>query len=468
MTFSRLLDDLKSDLKFAWRLLVRNPAFAMVAVLSLALGVGGTTAIFTLMDAIVLRTLPVPHPSELYLAEQGDSGSSPSQRFSHPLFLKVRDELRGRAEVCASSSVASMLTGTSEQDLPEIGRVQLVSGECFAVLRQRPQLGRLLTPGDSVMLDGHPVAVVSDGFWTRRLARDPDIVSKPLTINGVAFTIVGVTQPGFFGATIDSRVDVWIPAMMQHLVRYASNVSVTNGDTDRPWIPQPHVSWLTLLLRVPFTEASGGIADRITMLRRQELLGDQSARTDPDAQRRAQAVKVTLAPGDRGFSRLRNQMRAPLVVLLVMASLLLLIACANIASLLLARSATRQRELAVRVSIGAGRSRVVRQLLVESLLLAFVGGGLGLLVARWSTDGLMSLFSSSNSAPAYDASMSGRVLLFALGISVATGLLFGLLPAIRAARVSPVETLNASSSRSPSCCSAWPASSRARCRSSGR
>lgn len=438
----KLIDDLLSDLRFALRLLVRNPGFAAAAVCSLALGIGGATAIFTLIDAIVLKSLPVARSEELFIAEFRGPDGNAHTRVSWQTFEHARTELQGQAEVCATTNTQRMLLTTEgvERGPEEMGRVQLISGECFATLRQVPQLGRLLTPADNRTIDAHPVAVISDGYWTRQFARAPDVVGQTVSVNGQPLAIVGVTAPGFFGTSIDATPDLWIPVAMQHAVRYQGNVSNEDGDLRRPWLNQPTVSWLTMFLRVPDSRAVEAVTQRVQAVIQRNFSERESYRSDEEARRRYQAVRTSLAPGNKGLSRLRRQMEAPLVVLLVMVSLLLLIACANIAGLLLARAAARQRELAVRVSIGAASGRLIRQLLAESLLIALIGGALGLLVSRWATDALVAQLG----ATAVDAGLHGRVLGFTFVLSLVTALLFGVLPAWRSSRVSPLEALNVS------------------------
>ena len=441
-----LLTDLLTDLKLGVRLLTRNPGFALVAALSLALGIGGTTAIFTLIDAVVLRALPVAQPGQLHVVEFREATRNPAARISYPLYNEVRSNLRGRAELCGVSGATRMLVADpSSSARGTMARVQLMTGECFGTLGVRPALGRLLSPADDQKLDGHPVAVISDGFWSRQFGRTPDVVGRNATVNGVPMTIVGVASPEFFGLSIDQRIDVWAPAMMQFSLKYDGNVSSDNGQDDSAWVPQREISWLMLFLRIPDAGRTGEVAARVNALVQQDFAGRQSYQSNADARRHFQAVRAALEPADRGVSRLRRTLQAPLTVLLVMVSLLLLIACANIAGLLMAKSAARRRELAVRVSIGASAGRLVRQLLAESVLLAVVGGAGGLLVARWATDALLALFMPADTNTAVDAVMDARVLGFALVVSMATAVLFGLLPALRASRVSPAETLSATS-----------------------
>jgi predicted permease len=440
----RFLSDLLVDLRFGIRLLARNPAFSIVTALSLALGIGGTTAIFSLIDAIVLRALPIVDPGQLYIAEFRAPTGSPSSRLSWLFYDEVRAALAGRAEVCGTSSANRMLVADVNRSgtIGELPRVQLITGECFSTFRQQAQIGRLLTPADNRTRDSHPVAVISDGFWARLFGRSRDVIGRTFSVNGTLVSVVGVASPQFFGTSIDQKTDIWVPAMMQHSVRYRGNVSIEDGDRQQPWIPQPEISWLTLFLRIQTPEQIAEVTSRLDAVAQRQFARRQSFKTDDEARRRYQAVRAVLEPGDKGLSNLRQRTQSPLTALLVMVSLLLLIACANIAGLLVARAASRQRELAVRVSIGANRGRLVRQLVAESLLLAIVGGALGLLVARWGADGLLALLTVGGSDSAVAVPMDGRVLGFALATSLLTGLLFGLLPAWRASGVSPAQTLS--------------------------
>lgn len=433
-----------NDIRFALRLLRRAPGFAAVAVLSLALGIGATTAIFTVLDAVVLKGLPVPDPTELYVAEVRQ-GSDRSPRFSYPLVESARAAVAGHAEIAAFSSVARMLLTDGPQSVPspaEMGRVQLVSGEFFTVMRQSAQVGRLFTPGDNRAVNAHPVAVLSDAYWERRFARDRAVLSRPLYVNGVAFTILGVAPRGFIGIVADSPPDVWAPIMMQAAVRYSGNASSEDGADDQPWPPQREISWLSIVARISSAPAVARTAQQLHALVQQDFSNRPSYRSDPEARRRYQAARLVLEPASRGVSRARERLSSPLVALFVMVTLLLLIACANLASLLLARAAARRRELAVRVSMGAGRWRIVRQMLAESLLVAGAGGAFGLLFASWGADLLLLFFAGSQGPPTLPMGLDWRVLTFAMTTSLVTGLLFGLLPALRASRVDPADALN--------------------------
>jgi predicted permease len=442
--FSRIIVDLFRDLRYGARLLRRSPAFTTVATLSLALGIGGAAAVFTLINAVVIRTLPVPEPSQLFVATK-QLGAEPSTRYSWPAFERARDEVKGRAEVAAATNASGMQIRVGGSRTPaERGDVALVSGEYFEVLRQQPQAGRLLTPADNRTVGGHPVVVISDGFWRRRLGGAPNVVGRELVINGSSFSIVGITAKGFFGTTVSlTSPDAWIPLMMQPVVRYASNVSSRDdGDTDKPFPPQRSVEWLTLFVRVPQAGDPAAIAAAFSVLHHRDAQQSESYREDEEFRKRLRTEHVILDPAARGVSNLRRQTAPPLFVLLAMVGVLLAIACGNVASLLLARSTSRQKEIAVRLSMGAGRTRLVRQLLAESLVLAAMGGGVGLVAASWGGDLLLKLLTGGSTAPVdLNTGFDWRVIGFALLVSMLTGVLFGIAPAVRGTRVALVETL---------------------------
>ena len=242
------------DIRYGARLLARNPGFALIAVLSLGLGIGGATAVFSLINAVVLRTLPVPDPQQLYLAQVSRPQLQSSEIFSGPTFDQLRDTMAARGvELCAATSVAGMQLLPDGDNAPARGNVQLVSGEFFTVLRQQPQIGRLFSAADNRAVGGNPVVVISDGYWRRRLNAAPDAVGRRLTINGTSFTIVGVSRPQFFGTTVALRnPDAWIPYTMQSVVRYNSNVSTSDdADPRKPFTPQARIEWLNVFARVP-------------------------------------------------------------------------------------------------------------------------------------------------------------------------------------------------------------------------
>jgi predicted permease len=425
------------DIRFGLRLLRRSPIFTFVAVSSLALGIGGSAAVFSVLNAVVLRSLPIPEPDRFFSVTR-QHPQEPSQRFSWPSVQGIRDHLTGQAEVAAASSIATMqlhIDGVGAGTAGERGSVQLVSGEYFDILRQRPLFGRLLTSADNHTLDAHPVAVISSGYWRRQFGGAPDAVGRTLTINGTPFTIVGITRPEFFGTNVVMRhADAWVPLMMQSSVRYATGAS-SHGTADqrRPWPSQPLVEWLTLFVRVPKDTAPSTIAAAITVRHHADaasIRGD-----DPSYGDRMNSERATLDAAGRGLSGLRASASTTLYVLLAMMTILLVISSGNVAGLLVARAAAREREIAVRLSLGAGRFRLARQLIVESLLLSLGGGALGLVIATWARHLIVALFAGSASAiVTLDTGLDWRVIGFALAVTLIAGVACGLLPAIRATR----------------------------------
>jgi predicted permease len=427
------LDAIRQDVRYASRTLCKNPGFTCVAVMTLTLGIGTNTAIFSLLDAVLLKSLPLAQPDELFVVRKSGPRPEP-QRFSHPAFVRFQEVVPDRQRLAAMSRVARLSTVVDGGE-SEAASGQLVSGEYFSTLGIHAELGRMLTREDDLTVGGHPVAVLAHGFWQRRFAGSGSILGKPIRLNGGSFTVVGVGPPGFSGVWVDRPIDVWLPLMMQHVVRYAQNYSTTDGQPNQPWVPQEGVAWLDIVGRVSqqdrprlasalntsFYQAISRVAPQILDLERRRLFLEQ---------------RLVLDPFGRGFSTLREQFVAPLVLLMGMVAVVLLIACANVASLQLVRGAARRREIAVRLSIGASRSRVIQQLLVESLLLSGAGGAAGLVVSYWTNAFLvrMALGANSVSVPPSFA-LDVRVFEFAAVLSMITGVVFGLVPAFRTTQI---------------------------------
>ena len=436
------------DLRYAVRVLLRSPLFTSVAVLSLALGIGGGVSVFTVLNAIVLRELPVPNPQQLYAADR-HRANDVSNRYSWPLVEQLRQEISGRAEAFAATNPTSMqvrLPRRTDAAAAERSMVQLVSGEFFQVLRQRARAGRLIEPRDNTAPGANPVMVISDAYWQRRFDRDPRIVGGELIVGGATLTVIGVAEPGFFGPVVALRnPDVWIPITMQSDIRYAFNASMDDeADGTKPWMLQAAIEWLPVYLRVPNAADAATVSAAATVVHQRDAGARLESPTDDD-RARVQRERIVLASAGRGVSFLRGDLASRLWVLLAMVGVLLLITCGNVASLLVARSSAREREIAVRCAMGAGRWRVIRQLLVENLLLACVGGALGLLAAAWGRDLLLSMFSGGAAIIDLDTSFDWRVLLFCASITMLCGLAAGVLPAIRSTRVSPSDAIQAQS-----------------------
>jgi predicted permease len=416
------------DFRFTLRQLRKSPGFTSIAVLSLALGIGANTAIFSVIDALLLRTLPVKHPEQLVIFGEGRSGGifnpfpngNNTDLYSPPFFRQVRANNTSFAGVAAMESMlaephARLGAGSAEL---EALRIRLVSGNYFQVLGVGASLGRVLTADDDVKSGGHPVAVLSHAFWQRRFARDRDVVGRPLAFNSTVFTIIGVAAPEFSGTVVGESPDAWVPLAMLAQVM--------------PWVRAPldemsQSLWLLARLRPEIgisaaqTNANGVY---------QQWLHQMSG-PSPSPERLADMRKARfpLTPAGNGISGLRRQYLLPLKILMALVGIVLVAACSNIANLLLARGAGRQREIAVRLALGARRGRLAGQLVSESWLLALAGGALAVLIAWWGGELLLSMV-SSQPVP-LEVGPNPRALLFTFGLSLITGLLFGVLPALR-------------------------------------
>jgi len=423
------LERFVQDVLYALRIIRRNPAFATVAVLTLALGIGINSAIFSLFDAVLLRLLPVHDPQQLYLLQ--DTGpNANAEAVSFPMFQRFRDAMKGTANITALTRPAPFHTRIGGGAVEPVTG-QLVSGEFFSVLGLRPALGRLFAPDDNRSLGQHPVLVISYSYWQRRFGGNPGVLGSILPLNGAHFTIVGVAELGFFGVSVGESPDVWLPLLMQAEVRYAQNAWSSNADTRKPWPPQEGIRWLDAVVRVPDPHTVKAVEAMLNVLYRHDM--EEVGRSHDERERRLLLERrLSLEQGAQGFSTLRRRFSRPLRVLMTMVGLVLLVACANIATLLLGRAMARRREIAIRLSIGAGRFRLIRQLLTESIVLASLGGILGVLIAAWSNQTLPRLFSIDIHLP-----LDYRLLAFTASLSLVTGILFGVAPAFRITRIEP-------------------------------
>jgi len=431
------MEELSQDLRFALRGFARDPGFTLVVVLTLALGIGANTAIFTLMDQVLLRALPVHEPERLVVIDAPGpfSGSSHShsetlEPMSHPMFEGLRDRTTSLAGVLAHFTTPIHLTVGSQTDN---ATADLVSGTFFDVLGLKPAAGRLLGRGDDLTPGAHPVIVLSHGFFQRRFGADPKIVGRSVLVNGHPVTVVGVAPPGFHGVEVGESMDAFAPLMMQAQLK----------PTWRRGIGDWRARWLTVLARLKDGVTLEQARAEVNVLYRQLLQEDmQHLQTKSERFRTAFLQKqLRLLPGGRGTSGLRDQSKSPLVVLMGMVGLVLLIACANVANLLLARASARQKEIALRLALGASRGRLVRQLLVESLVLAVGGGALGIAFASWTGDLLLGALPFEQAPQVFSAQPDIRIGLFALGLSLLTALVFGLVPAFQSTRLELAHTL---------------------------
>jgi predicted permease len=428
---------LMQDLKYGLRMLLKNPGFTAVAILTLALGIGANTAIFSLTDQVLLRALPVPNPGRLVIVRApGDhvghtsSDGDDDASFSYPIYKDLRD----RAPVFSGLLARFGLPlNVAANGATERAAGELVSGNYFQVLGVKPALGRVFSPNDETAPGANPVAVLTYGYWTRQFGNDPAILNKALTVNGSSLTVVGVAQPGFSGVQIGRTTDVFIPMTMKALMTPGWDGLDARND-----------SWLNIIGRLKpgytLPSAETAIAPTFHAIEEAEL---PILKLTPGTKRANQYLdrRINLLAGEHGRPILQSGAETPLLVLLTMVGLILLIACANLASLLVARGEARQREMAVRLAMGAGRARLVRQLLTESFLLALAGGIAGILLATWTLGALVGSLRQGMGVMGMETRLDWRVLLFAAAISIVTGVLFGLGPALRATRTSLQTTL---------------------------
>jgi putative ABC transport system permease protein len=425
------LETLWQDLRFGARMLRKNPGFALTAILSLALGIGANTAIFTLVDQIVLRLLPVHNPRELVQlrvegGRYGDNDGDGVHTFSRPTFFALRDRNTVFSGLTGQRIEVASLTGDGRSEMIRTG---LVAGNFFNVLGVQPHLGRLLTPDDDRTRLAHPVAVLQYDFWQNRFAGNRDIVGSSIRLNGSSFTVIGISAPGFEGTDVGLQTQVWVPVTMKPIITPTWDA-----------LDDERYAWFYLFGRLkPGVSIDEAQAAMKLLYRQQqeEELKSQFFQRFPETRDPFLRQNFTLIPAARGQSNIRFGFERPLIVLQWLVVFVLLIACTNVANLLLARGAARQRELAIRGALGAGRFRLIRQLFVESSLLALIGGTAGLLVSSWLTKGLIRILPFDPADLSLSTSPDLRILLFTTGITLLTALIFGLLPAIQGSQVSP-------------------------------
>jgi predicted permease len=427
---------LLNELRLALRGLRRSPLFATVAILSLALGIGANTAIFTLIDQLLLRKLPVKHPEQLVmLYQQGaHNGSNMGPRMhSYPIYQDLQAKAEPLSEVLCRRVISSTV---GIDNRTELLQAELVSGNYFTMLGVQPALGRVFDSSDDQVFRGHPVVVLSYDYWVTRFDRDANVIGKKILVNNYPMTIVGVSAAGFAGIDPAQSPQIRVPVLMEPIM-----------------IPQwtwmdpssRRARWVQVFgrLKPGYTveSAQPALQTLFTQIRQYEMT--LPAAKDWSAYSREQFMKgrLLVTKADIGYSPLRNDFSSALVVLMCMVGLVLLIACANVANLLIARGFARQREIAVRLSLGASRSRLVRQLLVESVVLSLFGGVAGLAIAFFLTRGLIAFIPQETTPILITPSPDLRILGFTLGLTLITGIVFGLMPALRASRPDPWTTL---------------------------
>jgi macrolide transport system ATP-binding/permease protein len=411
----RLVDELRQDVRYAVRSMAKTPAFTAAAVISIALGIGANTAIFTLMDAVLLRAIPVKEPHQLYFLGH-DPGEGASTSANYPMFERYRDLAVFSGVTVYSTFAQNFRVGTADGDETVDG--QFASGNYHAVLGVPMAIGRGFSSEIDRAASPDLVAVISDSYWARRFDRAPDVLGKTLTIRGRVVTIVGVTAPEFYSLEPGLRVDLTLPMSMRAL--------------DQPGFLDDHTGFISLKIvgRVGPGVSEARAAAAVDAAFKQFM-------SEPEQQWVYESTKIpfrsaALLPAARGAGDLRKQYTKPLNVLMAIVGVVLLIACANVANLLLARATARGKEIAVRLGVGAGRPRLIKQFLTESLLLAFAGGALGLLLAFPATQAILSLFNAGPISVRLDLQPNITILTFTTVVSLLTGVAFGLVPALRA------------------------------------
>ena len=417
------------DLRYALRQLRKSPAFAIVAIVTLALGIGANTAIFTLLDQALLRELPVSHPEQLVRLQYVGSntgrissyGGDSHSYFSYPMYRDLRDKNQVFDGMLADIEIGVGVQWNNQSDLAS---GELVSGNYFDVLGVKPAMGRLFVPADDAAQNSNPVVVLSFNYWNSHFGGDPRVINQALYINGHPFTIIGVAAPNFHSAIAGYTPKIFVPMMTKPLV--------TPGWND---LENRRSSWLTLIARlkpgVSREQAEAAMTPLWRSIRATELV-DIKDKTDLFAKHFVQESSLQLLDERRGFSPLREQIQTPLLIVMAMVGLVVLMACVNVSSLLLVRAAARVKEMSVRYAMGAGRWQIIRQLLMEGLLLGLLGGVLGLAMAPMVSAFLARrIVGDAATELPFSSHPDVRILLFNFGLAFLVSVLFSLAPALR-------------------------------------
>ena len=427
---------LAGNIRYTFRSFRKNPGFTAIAVTSLALGIGANTAIFSLLDQVILRSLPVRHPEQLALFQangprQGSVNTAydDTYTFSYPMYLDFRDRAPDLAGVIAwyPISASFSLKGQTER-----AAANIVSGNFFEVLGAGMALGRPIIPDDARALGGNTVAVLSYGFWQQRFGGDPNILNQQLSINGHPFTVVGVAARGFNGVAVGEAPAIFLPVTM--------STQVMAGATA---IASRRFMWLNVMARLKpgVSRASAEAALNVFWKPILEDEANQMTKISATGRQRFVSRHLDLRDGSSGVSMLRMMFSQPLTLLMGLVGLVLLIACANVANLMIARAAGRQKEIAIRLAIGATRGNIVGQILCEGLVLAVAGGALGVFLATWGGRLLLGLLPFGDSTATISSDPDWRILAFTAAISIACGLVFALAPALQTTRPDVASTM---------------------------
>jgi len=431
----RTIETIVQDLQYGFRMIGRTPGLTVVAVLSLALGIGANTAIFSVADALMLKMLPVKDPARLVRVDVADFyiASFSVTGASYPAYKRLRDNnkvLDGLIADGYQRDTHIVFTGSGENGQIESTEIVLVSGNYFSTLGVNPLLGRMITDEDDKAGISPPVAVISYDYWKRRFGRDPAAIGHSFTAGNGSFTIVGVTPPGFFGTEVGASPEMFAPLTVRSVLQPPAVPGAISSLDDY------HEYWLLIMGRlkpgVSIEQASANLN-----VAYHQIVEEQAPLVEAPLEKAGYARQVlTVSSGGRGAeSSLRESFSKPVAILMGIVALVLLIACVNIANLMLARGSARRKEICVRLALGAGRARLVRQLLTESAILAFFGGALGMVLALAGSGVLLRLVSTKAQPVALHTQPDLRLFAFLAGVSVLTGLLFGLVPAIRSTRI---------------------------------
>src|SRR5437763_7592086 len=427
-----------SDLRFALRMLRKSPGFAAVAILTLALGIGANTAIFSVINSVLLSNLPVSNPQQLVFLTNPDEqgfeigfGDGDRDFVTYPEFQQLERNNQVFSGLLAASNFTSRIpvelqTSDSGNNAP--AHVSLISGSYFSVLGVTPILGRAFGTEVDKLRDANPVAVISYAFWRERFGGASDVIGRRIRVLNTSYEVVGVAPPRFHGETVGANPDIWVPLTMQ------SESFPGHDYLSQEANPFRKAEWLQAMGRrkpgITVAQAKGSIEDEF-----HRMMEAQTGGMSAQDKRQFLNQHLAVTPGSHGASTLRGDFGKPLQILMVVVGLVLLIACANIANILLARSAARQKEISIRGALGARASGLFQQVLTESILLAAIGGAVGLLLAQWADAALLRMVSTTSNQVRLDVHPNTAVLAFTFGVTLLTGILFGLTPAFQATRV---------------------------------